>query len=288
MHIVSTFFRVFFKSLTSLSYYRDVVKAPFTFSLKYFLFFSLLLGSLATFGVSSLVLPHVTVFVDRFEKRANDLYPEDLVITIKNGILTTNANDPIRFPIPFELFLEIPPAIPDSKQLYLVTLDPSFVNSETKVKNSLFYFTQNHLYISDGENSTQYSLSDFGDVKITKSGVNRFIQTIIPLLKMVPALLVVVFMLLFFIIWPILRLISLLFHTTLLLLVANLIGISLPFVKMYQIGLHSMTFSTILRTVLMAFSISPAVPLFDSVIFLLFNLAVLAELKHPQRHKSQS
>ena len=65
MNKLSLFVRVFWKSMFSPVYYHDVVKAKFSFSLKYFLFFSFVLGLILTLSLTTVILPPLSKFSGR-------------------------------------------------------------------------------------------------------------------------------------------------------------------------------------------------------------------------------
>src|SRR5258708_13773794 len=92
------FFERVVKSLTKFSYYKEIQKAKFSFSLKYlfFLFYVIsLIGSLIfAVSISVLVLTKVPGFVSTFESKASSLYPKGLVVKIQNGLVATNVKEP--------------------------------------------------------------------------------------------------------------------------------------------------------------------------------------------------
>ena len=145
MNKLSLFVRVFWKSMFSPVYYHDVVKAKFSFSLKYFLFFSFVLGLILTLSLTTVILPPLSKFSGRLQTRAAGLYPANLVITIKQGQLSTNQIEPLHFPIPYELFTDTPPAVSDQKQFYLLTIDTKASIEDYAKSQSLVFVTRDNV-----------------------------------------------------------------------------------------------------------------------------------------------
>jgi len=280
MKKIITFSYVFRKSLFSLSYYKDVVKSRFKFSLKYFLIFCLLTGFLSLLSISLSVIPEVNVFITRFKNNAYTLYPSDLIITVKNGQLTTNVTEPFRVPIPYALFTQNPPAISDQKQIYLVTIDTKASPQDFTKSQSLMLITKDKYVIaSDNLNGVrEESLKNLGDLVIDKKFIDQKLNSIMPVLNYASLILMAILALVFLILMPVVRLMSLFVYSLILLIPARMMGLTLNFAKIYQIGLHALTLPLILQMTLLAFGVYPAIPFFGSIVFLLYNLVILAEL----------
>lgn len=282
MQKLITFYRTFWKSVSSFSYYRDVVAAPFSFSIKYFLMFSLLLGIILTTGVSLLILPPVDNFLTRLKERTSTLYPPDVTITLKDGQLSTNTVGPLRFPIPYELLTDVPPAVSDQNQVYLLTIDANAQIEDYKKSQSLIFVTKNSVVVTDARDETRiYDLKEFGDIVVNKEAVDRITGQILPYLKFIPFVIVIVLALVFILLLTLIRALSLVFLTLILLPIARLMHLNFSPAKLYQIGLHAHTLPTLIQTLMLTFGLLVPVPFFGSLLFLLYTLVILAELRKP-------
>lgn len=280
MQKLKVFFRTFVKSTTSFSYYKEVVIARFKFSLKYFAFFSLLTGLLLTVGTSLAVLPPVNNFLNRLGQKAYDLYPQELVISVKGGEVTTNANEPLRVPVPYDLFTDTPPAISDQKQTYLVTIDTNAQVSDFETSQSLIFVTRDAVVgQDDGGGYRVYPIDKTTNFTLDKNLVNEFWQKFLPVLRFVPFAIVVFFFCIFAIFLPLSRLVSLVFLTVPLMFAAKLMQLTISYKKLFQIGLHALTLPTLIQIFMTAFNINPRVPFFNSLLYLLYGLIILATLK---------
>ena len=100
MNPLKTFFYSFKKSLFEPKYYLDIVKASFGFSFKYlwFLLFILTFLKVLTFGGQYLFNRNrIQPEVNKLMVYAGNFYPEELKLQIKNGQLSTNAQEPYVF-----------------------------------------------------------------------------------------------------------------------------------------------------------------------------------------------
>lgn len=284
---IKAFLYVFQKSISSFSYYREIVKTKFLFSFKYFFSFSLFLALVTTFVLSLVVLPPVSLFINRFQTRAEFLFPADLVLTVHNGKLSTNAIEPLRFPIPFELFTDTPGAISDQNQEYLVTIDTNAGVDAYKNSRSLIFVTGESLVVGRENEQRIYSLQDFGDVVIDKTYVTDLFTKINPWLKLAPFILVIFFFLTFALVLPIMRLFSLCVLTLILLCAAKLMKINIGYQKLFQIGLHALTLPTLIQIAITAFNVRVPIPFFYAITYLLLGLVILTELQKVPALKSK-
>jgi hypothetical protein len=280
MKKMRTFLYVFRNSIFSFSYYRDVLRVPFSFSFAYFWVFSVLFGLMLTILALSTIVPVLSPFLQRLETRAKNLYPNDLVIKVTNGTLTTNVAEPLRFPIPYELLSETPPAVSDQNQTYLLTINTKGSPQDFEKSNSFVYVTANQFVVTDKNNSYRvYPLGEMGDFEITKSTANAFFDKIIPWFKFVPVALGLLLFFVFALALPVSRLISLLFLTLVLSVCAQLLKLSLSYRQLYQLGLHALTLPTIIQVLMTLLGLVPPIPFFNSLLYILYALIILAELR---------
>ena len=281
MKKLATFSHVFWNSISSFTYYHEVVKARFSFSFKYFLMFSFILGTLLTIIISVTFVPDVNAFLRRFALRAPALYPNDLVITVKDGKLTTNVTEPLRFPVPLELLSDTPGVVSDQNQEYLVTIDTNAqINDYTK-SNSLIFVTREQVVIpdNDGVGFRVYPISSFNDGTIDKATVTRLLDTLSPWYSFIVPVLIFILWFTLTVLLSMVRLISLGVLTLILRLPAFFMHLPLSYSKLFQIGLHALTLPTLIQILMTSFELYPPIPFFNSIVFLLYSLVILSELK---------
>lgn len=288
MKKLRTFNHILWKSISSLRYYQDIVTAKFSFSFKFYLMFSLLLSLTLTLSLSIIIVPFLTQFSSRFEKRAPNLFPQDLAITLKEGEVTTNAVEPLRFPIPFELLVDVPGAVSDQNQKYLLTIDTKANSSDFAKSQSLILVTKNEVVLTQNNDNYQVVPFDKSDEFLLNFEVyQKFLQDTKPFIRFLPVISVLLIFFVFSFIFPLLRLIFLIIITPILFAAARLMGLNLSMGKITQLGLHALTLPTLLQILFISFGANTASPLFFAIAFFLYILVILAELRRSYQFKKQ-
>lgn len=280
MKKLTAFNYIFWKSISSFAYYRELIKTKFSFSFKYFLFFSFVLGTLTTIILSSTIVPVVNKFITRFQSRALTLYPQDLIITVKDGKVSTNVVEPLQFPIPVELFTDKPGAISDQNQQYLITIDTNSQITDFASKKSIVLVTENAIVVPDNDSGYRvYPIAETQNVIIDRIMVEKIIKQIIPLFKFVIPIIIGALFVILAVLIPMTRLLSLLVLSLVLLFIAKFMHLKLNYGKIYQLGLHALTLPTLIQIFMTMFNLNPNIPFFNSILFILYMLVILAELR---------
>ena len=81
-------------SIYSPKFYKELLEKPFSFSFKYFAIFALTISLFVTIIFSVIYIPGIKFFIDEFGYNVIDYYPEELQVTIKNGQVFTNVQEP--------------------------------------------------------------------------------------------------------------------------------------------------------------------------------------------------
>src|SRR3989338_6906966 len=96
------FFRDTVKSIFNPLYYQQLQEKPLSYSLKYFLKLSLLLAFIISVVLTVQFIPMVGIFINETNSKLPKIFPVDLMITLKGGTVSTNAQEPVLFRIPPE------------------------------------------------------------------------------------------------------------------------------------------------------------------------------------------
>ena len=169
MSKIKTFFRTFVRSITSFSYYQDVIKSPLSFSYKYFFFFCFVVVTTATSILGVFIAREVPPFLARVEHYGRNLFPADLLIEIKNGKLRINRPEPFVIPVPVELLVDQPVAISDQKQLRAFVYDQKAEVTTFDEYNSMIVANSQVLMIKDQNSGIRVlPIKDFQNVTIDK------------------------------------------------------------------------------------------------------------------------
>src|SRR3989338_10045104 len=86
-------------TFTSPDYYKTIIAAPFSFSLKFFYLVFFLYAIVATIFFTVKWAPEVESIIRNVPSAITRAYPEELTITINKGEVTTNVVEPYLIPI---------------------------------------------------------------------------------------------------------------------------------------------------------------------------------------------
>lgn len=285
MHKLKTFIRVFQRSVTDFSFYRELLKYKFWFSIKYIFFLTFLTIFLQAviFAIQvAFLLPQLPSGVDHLEKRLQESYPKELVVTIKDGMLSTNQENP------YVIDITEMKELGDYKHFITFNTDASI--SDFEQANSFFLVTDQAIVYPDdptGQQLTSYqvlSLKDIPeDIVIDQKKYQSWIDNLGPFFDMIPKIAPFVLLAGIFVV-PFLgmffgagwNLVYLLLLTVVVWMVSMAFRLKLGYWKLYQLGIHGMTLPMIL--VMLLASVNVYMPLVFTSAFLLFMVLVLSNL----------
>ena len=283
------YFRVFFyvwkNSFSSAPYYKDVLKDPFGFSLKYFLFFCLLVSILTTIFLSVKVLTPLNDFLIRFPSVLIKAYPAELELKINKGIVTTNVPEPYfipldRFEKTFEEMDKEVKGISSDEINNILVIDTNAKVEDMKRFQTYALLTRNYLsYYKDDGRIEIVSLEKFGNFTLNQSIVRGVLDKFLPLLKFISIFLIPFIFIGTFLFFTTSQLLYLLFSALVLFLGAKIISFPLSYLKAYQIDLHLTTIISPVFLALAALNIQVQFPLLRLIFFTLIGLFILHSLK---------
>lgn len=264
MRKVKTFFHVLINSvIPQRDYYHKILKTPFSFSLKYFFFLSVIANFLFFFFLLLKISPGFIFSLKKGLINGLNNFPSDLVISLKNGSLNTNYGHPYFFWLKGS-----------SKEILLLVVDESAQTSGINQYRSLILLTKNELVVGADKNNIIYKNYPPGlSLTINKESVNRLTATLTNLF----GLIIVSILLVIFLICPLVSFFINLFYLLLSALISFFIFRLTPkkvtLNKIFQVGLHSSTFPVIFNYGFGAFNSNnsgfPMIYLFLLTVFLI-------------------
>lgn len=281
MDKLKTFYRSFIKSITSPSYYRDIVKAPLSFSIKYILFLSylvVLFHTLTAVGYLAFQLPKLPEHIETVKQRLNTFYPQDLIVTVENGTLSTNKQEPIHFNIP---------ELQDEEIQHILTIDTSAQVENYPDYNSLILVTDEE-YVYPENTPEGYSVVQIDEtgehMTISRENYDQLLGEVVPLLERLPSiapyiLIGIVLLVPFFgAVFEFIRnIFSVGLFTLITWLISQVLKIKLNYTKLFQMGLHAATVPVLITAILFLFGVS--LPLIYLSSFLLWMVIILTQYK---------
>lgn len=279
------FFQVVWHSAIDFPYYKDIFQAPFSFSLKYLFVLLFLVNLIAGIFFAqklSTLIPRIPTIVNDIKIMAKEFFPDDLVITINNGKIRTNVDEPY--------FIKLPKkwSTTDNKEFsHFITIDTKANVEDIKKYKTVMLITKSNIVIVDKD--TGYRVQTLDQIKgyyqIDKYIYNNILKKLFPYLNYL-TIVIYVLMIITIIIFPVLavffvlsgKFFYLLFFCLILLFISKLMKTKLGYRKIFQLSLHGLTVPIILSTISGWFNFS--LPDFSStLIFLLFMSVVVSQFK---------
>ena len=261
------------ESIYSPAFYSELKKERFSFSLKYFYLLAFVLGFCSTVVISYNLIPAVQSFLKSTAMEILNLYPNDLVITIKDGTVSTNVSEPYVLKMPEELHKSNNE--PRFENLLVIDTGTPFTLEEFRaVKTALLLTKDSIVYSENGGKITIQSIQNFPNTVIDKPFIVNLVGKIEPFLKFVPPI-IVAGTFLFFLASFSWRLIYLLLGAFLIWGIAKVKKAEIGYRKSYQIGLHAMTLGLFVDFLVSIASIPFHIPFFFTILMLatvFFNL----------------
>lgn len=281
MKKLKTFGRTFWKSISSLSYYKDITKAKLSFSLKYFFFLFFLISLISATLTSIPIITEAAPIIKRVTKHARDYFPDDLVIEIKKGKLSVNQDEPFKIPVPMELLSDKPVAISDQNRMYLFTFDSSArLNDFDKYRSLIVANSDVLMIMDDNEGIRAFPLKEAEDITIDKAFIDSIYNKTAPYIKYTAPAIAVFLFAGFLVFIPFGKLSWVFFMSVLVYLVGNyVIRYKASFGKYFQLGLHSVTLPALVQPGMFLFDLNKPFSGFFSVFFLLYTLIIVAHVK---------
>jgi hypothetical protein len=203
-------------------------------------------------------------------------YPEELVVKIENGKISTNVQEP--FYIKFSQGYEYKNV---DNFLAIDTKNPVNIDKFDEYK-SYCLLTRESLICYDNDAIRVSSLEEVPDIIIDKNKISFWIGKIKPFFNLIYPLFFIMAIAMFFMIISF-RLIYLLFFAILVWVVAKIKKINMGYWKSYQTGMHLMTPAFIVLYLLSFIAPDAGIPFFFTIIAL---LAAIINLKNIPSEKS--
>ena len=285
MKSISTFLRSLIKTFTSPVYYKDILAAPFSFSLKFFLFYFFLYSIVVTTVVSMRVLLPLNTYVQAVVPEAAKIFPSNLEIKIKDGQASTNVTEP--YYIPMESVTNLKNklnkkvlAAQSDKPRYLLVIDTkATINDFPRYQTALLLTKDSVIYSIDGK-AESVSLQEVkSDVVINTQLIDKVKTTLVPMINSLLYFLIFAVFIFSFIFIPMFKFYYLLFFALILFILAKLFSYSLSYKKSLQIGLHLGVVSTTVFSILPLLKIRLTFPFLQTIFLIVLSVVILQTLK---------
>lgn len=296
MQKFKTWWYAFQKSCLSSKYYAHVLKARFSFSLLYLAVLLLIVSFVQAIVFLTPVLiinvGLISSLPTTLRSELETFYPSDLVVTIEDGRLRTNVEEPYIINVPslenetFPNFLTIDTtaSIEDFPQYNTAILVTETAIAYTEEYGSPNGDDESASYTLD-PTAYQYSVQSLAQVEnvtLTREGYDQILTQLTPYLKYIPVFIIVFSLVLILVVPFFLASFSLLwqlfylgFMSLVLWVIAKILGKQLKLGQLYQLGIHGLTLPIVITTVVSFFGLN--YPFLFSLIFLVWMCFVLTQ-----------
>lgn len=281
MNVMRQFFKNVTRSIRDFSFYKEILGKPFFFSLQYLYLLTITVLFIQTlfFTISAaFFLPKLPQFIDSFQNRLGTVYPRNLILTIKNGRISTNTREPVIIHFP---------EITDSTQYNsFITIDIPASQTDYADKNTMILVTENGVVYPEANGTVPYrfeSAAQFEDAVITNEVFEKAKSRLAVLLDMIPVIapwlliaatiFIPLFGALIVVLW---RMIILIILTGILWPISMIFGNTYTYRDLYRMGMHALSVPVMLSFFLTLMGVN--VPLVFASSFLLWMVIVLARL----------
>jgi len=238
MNKLKTFFLTYYQTISNPMYYNDVIKARFSFSLKYFFVFYFLLSILGSLVFTLRTKPLLERLVSSTVTDLESSYPEDLVLEFtKDSLAVSGVEEPFSFPFSSALETE---ALSEEYDSFIAIDTQSQDNRAAMVTLNSKDFTL--LYPDGRKQTTNYSDIE-PNVTLTKSLVREQLPVIQAAIQEIFTVLPFVIFFINAVFTPLLMLGVLLILSGFVYLAIQFGKREISYKKVYQLSLHTITFA---------------------------------------------
>jgi len=263
-------------SIYNPKYYSEVVEKPFSYSLKYYLVFVLLIALVFSVSATIKFIPTQKFIIENFPT-ISSYFPQELEIKIKDGKVSTNVKEPYTVKVPD--FLKNPkntnPDMPNIDNFIIIDTKNKFDLENFSLYKTAMLLTESKIIYTDSRNQiTINSLNDIKDYTLNKGVIQGYMEKTRPYLAFIlPLFFIFSYIGGFIVYWAVL--ICLFLAALLIWCIAKIKGVALGYKKSYQLGIHLLTLPLIVALISSVFAFQISIPFFFTVLLLIlavFNI----------------
>lgn len=284
-----TFFKTIVQSIYSPKFYKGIPRKPFKKALGYFLLLILFLTLVTVVKGSKKIFFDIPKEGHEMITSANEIYPEDLIIEIKNGEVSINQEEPYFIPAPEWIKRGIIEEGEEAPYLIVIDTTTPFSITQCHEYNALFWLTKdsflfNRRYCAE---TRMYNLSGITDFTINKKKIETWTEMILPAVKFV-WIPVLIFTIIGLYVGFLSRLLYLVVFALVPYVVGKILKLNFTYGQAYKIGLYALTLALIVNTILSILSKWLPVDGFRYMVSLITTTVVLVNLFGIKKLKSSS
>lgn len=264
---------VFFHSLTSIEYYKDILKTRRSFSVKYFLVLASLATVITTLSYSVRVTPVVRTTINSVLTQLETMYPDDLVLTSKDNSWEINQDQPyiLAFP-PMEKTEST-----DMPENFIV-FDKEGTIDDIDTYNTFVLINEKNILVKGTDRLESYPIRDIPNGEFSKGSLNQAITNVQSFVWLVELLIVVLLTFSIAIYQFAFRAIYLLFIGAFTWALSQVAGTNYTYKQSLRLSIHTMTLPIVVELMVTTASIQLNLPMWFMMINLIFSAVVVLGL----------
>lgn len=266
-------------SIIGPEFYRSLPRRPFSFSLKYFISLGVMLGVVFSFFFSWAAIPALNLFMADTGKELIENFPENLIISFKNGAASVNVPEPYYLPLPEKLRSSDASSNKVPANLLAIDTRTDVPSNRFGEYDAYIVLTKNHLMSGTSEHVTVEQIQNMADLTISRAGLSYFAGQLNELARwLAPAVVLGAF--LFFLFIFALNLFYALFGALVVLLLAYFRKLPMAYGGAYRVALHAMTPGVLVNFLILPVSLGSDTGVIFSALFVItlwFNLVRVAQ-----------
>ncbi len=259
-------------SIYGPEFYKELQSKPLSFSFKYFYALASILAVIGTAQFSFQVIPGLTTFLSGLGPEIIDSYPNELVVTIKDGQASSNVAEPYFIKTPESMRNENYRNVPVTDNFVVIDTKNQFTEENFTKYNSFAVVTKTSLaFRKDNGGIEIYSLSKMPNLTIDNASVASFVGKIQPFVKLAWPFFILASFAGFLLSFSA-ELIYLLFAALLIWIVAKVKKFPIGYKKSYQAGLHIITLPLLFGVASPLLNIHVPIPFFATILLVVAAL----------------
>lgn len=284
---INAFLYVLKNTFFSPSYYKDILKVPFSFSFKFFIFYFFFYAVIGTvlFYVQS--GPFLNRTFENLPQKVLQLYPDDLVIKVQDGKVSTNVQEPyIITADQFEnAFKEDVLGINEKDDIKnVLVIDTKADADDIEKYKTAVLLTETSIVTVDNQSGYRiYPLADAENFTLNEKMVSTMLMAIKPYLKWIAPFIVIAVFLALFVFAPAFTMLYIFFLALVLFILSKVMNVQISYWKNYQIGLHLTVISTTVFGILSIGGLHPNFPFLQTIFLTLYAFFAFQEIKRESK-----
>jgi hypothetical protein len=245
MKKIKAFLYIFYNSLTSFGYYKDILSTSFSFSIKYLAVLAFIATIITTVSMSAVEIPKINQWVAEQKTTFIGMYPEELEIKVESNTWDINKEQPYIIKTPESIKTE-GSKFPEN----FIILDKKGTIEDFKNKDTLILVNENNILLKNETSYETHPLKDLPNGTLNKQRFTELINQFDSILKYIPVGFVALTGILLFLYYFVFRLMYLVAVAAVLLIVNMFVKPDVEFKDLYRIALHAMTVPLVLDLVI--------------------------------------